>query len=895
MSMATRKKSTAKELSIITTHMNADFDALASMLAAQKLYPKAQVVFPGSQEKNLKNFFISSMVYLFNMVDINKIDLKQVTQLVLVDTRQASRIGKLAKVLENPDIDIHLYDHHPQTDTDIRGQYEVHDSTGANVTILSEIIRKKRIKVTPDEATVMCLGIYEDTGSFTYPSTTERDFKAAAWLLAKGANLNIISDLIARELSPQQVVLLNDMIQSANRHNINGIEVVLTSVTRNNYMPDFAFLVQKMVRMENLDAIFAMALMENKIYLAARSRIEEVDVGNIVSQMGGGGHSYAAAATIKGKTLIQSENQLLEVLYRNVRARRLAKDLMSSPALSVDSQMSVNEAHDILTRYSINALLVTKNVGKEEQLQGYITRMVIEKALFHKLEDAAVADYMTTEVGTVDPEADLPEIQEKIIDNKQRILPVIDGDKIAGVITRTDLLNILVHRSRHDNSSDKEISGHEIHARTRNVKRFMSERLSSDLMETLQEVGRVAEELGHGAYVVGGFVRDLFLYRRDEDIDIVIEGDGIAFAREFAKIVNARVHTHAKFGTAVIIYKDGFKIDVASARMEYYKFPAALPVVEMSSIKLDLFRRDFTINTLAIHLNPGKFGTLIDFFSAMKDLKEKTIRVLHNLSLVEDPTRVFRALRFEQRFGFTIGKLTAGLIENAISMDFFTEPSGKRVFTELRLIMEEENPVPAIIRLNDYNLLKVIDPAIQLDKLLIRKLNAVKEVVSWFDLLFLGESYMRWAVYFLVLISHGNKVKDNQICERFELPPRLSKMLVEERRQAEHSINGIGRKRVDNATLYRRLDGFKTELILYMMAVTRQRTAKKAISLYFTSLRNVTIALSGKDLIKLGLKPGPIFKEVLQAVLDAKLNGKLKTRQDEFKYARKYVDNRKPH
>ena len=289
MSMATPKKSTTKKLSIITTHMNADFDALASMLAAQKLYPQAQVVFPGSQEKNLKNFFISSMVYLLNMVDINKIDLRQVSQLILVDTRQASRIGKLAKVLENHDIDIHLYDHHPQTDTDIRGQHEVYDSTGANVTILVEIIRKKGITVSPDEATVMCLGIYEDTGSFTYPSTTERDFKAAAWLLSKGANLNIISDLIARELSPQQVVLLNDMIQSANRHNINGIEVVLTSVTRNNYMPDFAFLVQKMVRMENLDAIFAMALMENKIYLAARSRIDEVDVGSIVSQMGGGG------------------------------------------------------------------------------------------------------------------------------------------------------------------------------------------------------------------------------------------------------------------------------------------------------------------------------------------------------------------------------------------------------------------------------------------------------------------------------------------------------------------------------------------------------------------------------------------------------------------------------
>jgi tRNA nucleotidyltransferase (CCA-adding enzyme) len=893
--MAAREKDTAGDLSIITTHMNADFDALASMLAAQKLYPQAQVVFPGSQEKNLKNFFISSMVYLFNMVDINKIDLARVSQLVLVDTRQASRIGKLAAVLENPGIDIHIYDHHPLSDNDIRGSLEVHDSTGANVTILAEMIRKEGIAVSPDEATVMCLGIYEDTGSFTYPSTTGRDFKAAAYLLSKGANLNIISDLIARELSPQQVVLLNDMIQSAHRHNINGVEVVLTSVTRNHYMPDFAFLVQKMVRMENLDAIFAMALMENKIYLAARSRIEEVDVGQIVSRMGGGGHSYAAAATIKGKTLVQSENQLLDILYRHVKARRLARDLMSSPALSVDSKVSCREAHDILTRYSINALLVTEKTDGREQLRGYITRMVIEKALFHKLAEAAVADYMSTELGTVDPGADLPEIQEKIIDNKQRILPVIDGERIAGVITRTDLLNVLVRRSRQGNGPAQDVSSPEFQARTRNVKRFMSERLSADLVNTLQEIGRVADDLGYGAYVVGGFVRDLFLYRRDEDIDIVIEGDGIAFARKFAKIANARVHSHAKFGTAVIIYEDGFKIDVASARMEYYKFPAALPVVEMSSIKLDLFRRDFTINTLAIQLNPEKFGTLIDFFSAMKDLKEKTIRLLHNLSLVEDPTRVFRALRFEQRFGFSIGKLTAGLIENAISMDFFKELSGRRVFTELRLIMEEENPVPTIIRLNDYDLLKVIHPAIKLDKLLIRKLNAAKEVISWFDLLFLGESYMRWAVYFLVLISHGTKVRADEVCDRFELPPKLRKMITAERRRAERTISGIGRRRIEPAAVYRRLDGFKTELILYMMAVSKQRAAKKAISLYFTSLRHVTIALTGKDLIRLGLAPGPIFKKVLRAVLDQKLNGKLKTFEDELTYARNYVDRRQSH
>ena len=172
----THHHKTTGGLTIITTHVNADFDALASMLAAQKLYPDALVVFPGSQEKNLRNFFIDSMAYLFNMADIGQIDLGAVTRLVLVDTRQPNRIGKLAKLLKRKDVEIHIYDHHPPTDKDIKGTFEVSRLSGANVTLLTEIIVEKDIDISADEATIMCLGIYEDTGSFTFPSTTEQDF-----------------------------------------------------------------------------------------------------------------------------------------------------------------------------------------------------------------------------------------------------------------------------------------------------------------------------------------------------------------------------------------------------------------------------------------------------------------------------------------------------------------------------------------------------------------------------------------------------------------------------------------------------------------------------------------------------------------------------------------------
>ena len=497
---------------------------------------------------------------------------------------------------------------------------------------------------------------------------------------------------------------------------------------------------------------------------------------------------------------------------------------------------------------------------------------------------------MTTEVASVQPDADLVEIQKKIIDNKQRILPVVQNETIAGVITRTDLLNILVRRSAPIPDEAPDPGKEPPHAHTRNVVRFMRERLSADLIQNLQQIGEVADKIGSGAYAVGGFVRDLFLYRSDEDLDIVIEGDGIAFAKKYAKIVGARIHIHEKFGTAVIIFPDGFKIDVASARMEYYKFPAALPVVERSSIKLDLYRRDFTINTLAIQLNSDKFGTLIDFFSARRDIKEKIIRVLHNLSFVEDPTRVFRAIRFEQRFEFTLGKLTAGLIANAISMDFFRELSGKRVFAELRLILKEENPVAAIKRLNDFDLLKVIHPSIKLDKDLLATLNSAKKVLSWHDLLFLEESYKKWIVYFLALIRNCKSRISEEICHRFELAPDDKKILCTNRFEADGCIFWLERNLpVSDSVLYRKLDGFKTELILFMMAIARNKAVKKSISHFITDLRRTKLSLKGRDLKQMGLKPGPAYRQVMEAVLDARLDGKLRSKKDEIEFARQLV------
>jgi len=868
--------------------VNADYDAFSSLLAAQRLYPQAKVVFPGSQEPSLRNFFIQSMVYLFNLVPISDIPLEEVRSLILVDTRQPGRIGRFSEILDRPELTIHVYDHHPPAPGDVAGVYEACRLTGSTTTILSGILRDQGEVVTADEATIMALGIYEDTGSFTFSSTTPDDFTTMAWLLEKGANLNMVASLISREISPQQVTILNDLIQSVTYQHIHGVEVAMCTLSADEYIPDFAFLVHKLMRMENLEALFALARMGDRIFVVARSRVPEVDVANILTDMGGGGHPYAASTVVKNQTLPQVEAQLMGLLQARVKPRRKASDIMSAPPISCTAGVTIHEAGRLMTQYGVNALVVTAPAGGA--LAGFISRQVVEKALHHGLSDLLVSEYMTSDPVTVSPEADLSEIQQKIMEHKQRLLPVVEEGRILGVITRTDLLNILVAGAER---LPEDRPGAEGRGQTRKVAKLLADRLPPHIHEIVVRLGRVADGVGVNAYLVGGFVRDLFLQQGNEDLDVVVEGDGIAFAKAFARESGARVHTHERFGTAVVSFPDGTKVDVATARFEYYQSPGSLPVVETSSLKQDLYRRDFTVNTMVIQVNAKNFGTLIDFFGARRDIKARSIRVLHNLSFVEDPTRVFRAIRFEQRFGFTMGKLTAGLVENSVRMNFFDRLPGKRIWTELRLILAEETVLSAVRRMDEFGLLKFIRPALKFDEHKETVFSSVKKVLDWHDLLFLDDSYMKWAVQFLALTHGLDEAEAGQACLRLELPEKLFQLFVGDRARAFLALQEVSEAGpCPNSEIHRILSPLPTELLLYIMAVARREEARRRISLFFTQLRGVRVRITGGDLKALGLPSGPLYREILDAVFRARLDETVRTREDELTLAKELAKAR---
>ncbi len=872
-------------MDVITTHINADFDSLASMLAAKKLYPNATLVFPGSQERSLRDFFIRSTLYAFEVERIKNIDLKEVERLILVDTRQISRIGKFSEVLSKSDLEIHIYDHHPPSPEDLHGSIEVISEVGATVTLLLDILQKKGIEITPDEATVMMLGIYEDTGNLTFPSTKEEDFKAAGYLLRKGANLNILSNVITKELTAEQVFLLNDLIQSATRYHFHEIDVVIAQASVDRYIGDIAVLVHKLKDMENLDVLFVLVRMEDRIYLIGRSRLEEVNVSEITGEFGGGGHPTAASATVKGVTLVEAHDRLVKTLKEFVKPQKVARDAMVYPVKSIGPDLTLEEADEVLARYNLNILPVLHD-GK---VIGLISKQVVEKAMYHGLKTSLVREYMTTEFSVVSPDTPFSRVQEVIIGQNQSLLPVIEKDQMIGAISAGDVMRTLQEEMMKSEKGLSVFESQPLYVRKKVISKFMKERLPERIHNMLIEFGRVGDELGYSVYAVGGFVRDLLLKVENLDVDVVVEGDGIRFAEEFEKKFSCRIRTHKKFGTAIILFPDHLKVDVATARWEVYDSPAALPTVESASIKMDLYRRDFTVNTLAIQLNPKAFGELIDFFGGVKDIKEKVIRVLHNLSFVEDPTRVFRAIRFEQRFGFQIGKHTQNLMKNALKVGFLERLSGGRILSELLLLLQEEAPFPALKRMRDFNLLQLLHPNLRLDDQAESLFEQIRHVISWFDLLFLEVRYERWLIYFYGLIDLLKEVEIEELCQRLAMNDKLKRRVIEGKLQGDQALlqifSWINTDRTPKRSeVYDVLDPLSTESKLFMMAKTTQMATRRYISVYFTQLKDTKPLLRGADLIQMGIKSGPFIKKALSGLLKARLNEEVITRQDEMEY-----------
>ncbi len=871
-------------MQIITTHLNADFDAIASCMSAKKLYPEAVVVLPGSMERRVKLFFES--FHPFEIKKIKDIEPDKVKTLIVVDTRSVQRIGELSQFLKKG-VKVHLYDHHPKTDEDIKAEFELTEQIGALASLFTEIFRKKNISITPLEATLLCLGIYEETGCLLFPSTTSRDVEAVAYLLKRGANLNIVSQFLKEELSREEISLLNELLNSLQEHLINGIRINIGHGVQEEPQ-DISHIAHKLMDIIDTDALFLIIEMQDKILIIGRSNTPQVDVGLILSQFGGGGHWAAGSATLKEMPITLLIEELLKFAKEYIKPQRVAKDLMTTPVISVQLDRTIKEVEEMMTKYGINAIPVLKG----ESFMGVITRGVVEKAIFHGLKKSKVADFATTDAYTAEEDTPLWEIEKNMIELNQRFVPILKEQKVVGVITRTDILRNLYEELIRKFKISKPQESEESR---RNVLNLMKEFLSEEVYEILRNAGKLAEEMGYGAYLVGGSVRDLLMRRPSPDIDIVVEGDGIVFARELAKRIDGKVTPHPRFATAKIlkeIKKNGevkkFYIDIATARTEYYESPAALPKVETSSIKKDLYRRDFTINALAVKLNTKDFGLLIDFFGGQRDTKDKKIRVLHNLSFVEDPTRAIRAIRFSEKLGFKISKHTENLMKLAVKMNIFEKLKGPRLYEELILLLKETLPHNSIKRLRDYGLLKLIHPTIE-EKAIYNDLEKAYETIQGIELLFLKEEYRKEFIYLMVILWNLSHAEREEFLQRICSPVNIKKELIENIRSAQKTLQLFTPEDSQqfNVKVYSILKPLNIETIILMMIYAKE-WQKKAIFNYLTRLKDIKPLITGEDLKKIGIQPGPVYRKILENVLKEKLQGRLLSKEEEIEFAKKF-------
>lgn len=861
-------------MQVITTHLNADFDCIASMMAAKKLYPEAHLVLPGSTE-GLVEDFLKDESPLLEFTRIKDIPLDQVRLLVIVDTHAPERIGVFAPLMDNPDVEVHIYDHHPVPHPRINVGQVVIKERGASTTILHEILLAKNVPLTPEECTLMVLGIYQDTHSLVTVSTTPEDLIAAGDLIKRGADLSRVSSFMRQRLNSDQLDIFNELVSSLESHVVNGVEVALVTASSDHFVRDLAYVVQNIVDMENLAVVFALVRLDKRIYLIARSSIAEVNVGEMAQVFGGGGHGSAASATIKELTLAQVKEKLFSELERLVQPLSRIKDIMHAPAIAVDVSDSIESVENKLTLYNLNTLPVLSG----EKPAGLITRQIVEKAIHHSMEKDRAEDLMISRFAVASPDDYFKSVIPLVIEEKQKLIPVVDSEnKLIGVVSRGDLLRVL-----HEGQDQETVSFHGRAGVQKSLKSMIKERLDKDVFKHLESIAQTGDRMNVSVYAVGGFVRDLLLNIPNQDIDIVVEGEGIPFASHLAEEFGGRVTSHEKFGTSVVIFPDGYRIDVATARMEYYRYPGALPTVEKSSVKSDLFRRDFTVNSMAVKLTGNNAFCLIDFFNGERDLRNREIHVLHSLSFIEDPCRLFRAIRFEQRFGFAIGKQAEAFMRSTIKKRLVDSLSGIRLFNEIKILLNEKRPMDCIRRMQEFELLQFVSPEILKASKDIEVLERLESVFSWADRVITSGKPEVWYVYFLGLFYSLKEDEFLKAADRLHLPTRLKNSLQADRTHCRESLEKLNsNKEWGPKEIYHAFANLSVEAVVFLIALSSTERLNQYANIYFAQYQGkAEPALTGDDLVKMGLEPGPVFQSILNALREARVMGNVSSREEE--------------
>ena len=834
-------------MKLIILPVGADLDALSSSYGTLKLYPDALLLEPKQLSKSAARVF-KDFHDLFEGRLLKEVP-EKVETLILVDNSHLERLPSV------PDYgNLIIWDHHEVGNLPPHGGRI--EKVGACTTLLVEEIKKLHLELTPREATLLILGIYEDTGNFLHLGTTDRDFYAAGYLVSKGANLNTVRDYIEEKISKEELEVVYRLLKGIEYiETPEGFRVAVATFKGEEYKPDFQDLVYNIREFtENVDGFFIIYEAGNKTYLFGRSNNPKFDTSEVLKKLGGGGHREASSLKIEGVSAERVKKRLIDVLQGNIPNIYL-ENFISYPALTLPVSFTAEEALKVLTDYNFAGAPVVDEKGTP---LGVVFKKDLFRALKH-LKNPKVEDVYNPDVRSLKLKDTIWDAEEILTKYGQKLIPVTnESGKVVGVLTRLDILtNIL--REIPEGSRRKKI------------------RLPENIRDFAKTVGKLAKSLGMKAYIVGGVVRDIILGKPVWDIDIVVEGgNAIELAKEVAKHYGVKYHPFEEFKTAHLKIGD-LKVEFATARRESYEKSGAYPKVEPASLKGDIFRRDFTINTMAISINPEDFETLIDYLGGLEDLKKGIIRVLHPASFIEDPVRILRALRFAGRFGFELSKGTKTLLKQAIKLGVLKNAPRGRIANELRLAMREENFLLILELYRKYKVLEQILPeGFQWSMVKERSLEKLHNLLKEFPEI----KKPGWVLFVNLLL--GLKEEDAlRFLKELSAPSEVVEIYEQAKRNLGR-ITGAVRRAEKPSKLLRLLKPYRPEAILIAASRTEEEQIKELLKFYLKELKPYKVKVDVEKFRRMGLR-GKELGKTIEGEKEEILNQVFKEKWDKLK------------
>ena len=868
-----RKRIKLSPSKIVISHNYTDFDALASTVAVSKLFPGTIPILNTSSEAEVQRFVSIYKDYL-NLSTINEISFDSIREVYLVDTQDIFRIKPLYEETLKRDLYVTVFDHHP-IEEEAKFNKVIIKTYGSTMTILYELIKEKNINFNQVEATLFLLGIYEDTGSLTFSSTSEKDLEACGYFLKKGGKLSIVSEFVSPALNDSQKELFSKFLDAVEIVEIKGVNIAICPVNAEKYVEGVSFLTHKLMETTDVDALFTITRFKEDILIVGRSKDANiVNIGKTIENLGGGGHPQAASVFIQKST--QDLNflvlRVLREVKKNIKSTRRVEDFMSSPVKVITPDTSAEEALKLMLRYGYSGLPVVV----DEKLVGIISRRDIGRINEEKLKKMPVSYYMSKNPKTIPSEISIKEAEKIMIEKDYGRLPVVKSKKIVGILTRSDLLKALygIEKESSNSRKDKE-------SIKKSIKDDINIKLSKEVKEYLKVIGKIGDDLNINVYLVGGSIRNLILGYYCKDFDILIDKDFYKFIENVSKnekFKDKKISINKIFNTAKIQIDESLVFDIALTRKEYYEYPAALPTVSIGSLREDLFRRDFTINALAASLNNKSFGEIIDYFNCYEDIINKKIKILHKLSFIEDPSRILRAVEYEFKYGFKMDKETEEAAINVMNIGIFERISKFRILSEFVNLLEETNYNPSVIkRLSKLNALRILSGNIKINRNTIKKLEKASKLIESIN------PKKKWFPYIVILTFNLTDDETCEILERLRAGKKEIKIALNFRNNYKILIKKLS-KASKNSEIAGVLNNLSDEEIVMLGSFLKSEDLDKLLK-YINEIKPLKLELDGHEIEKITNAKREKLGEIINKLLFMKYDGIIKNKDDEIKEA----------